>query len=66
MLGLGFWQEYRAERTLAALKGMLTAHARVRRDGPQVAEVDACQMVACWLPTTWRLKKRREPVNPTR
>ena len=42
--GLGFWQEYRAERTLAALKDMLAAHARVRRDG-QVAEVDASQLV---------------------
>mgnify|MGYP000997814938 CR=1 FL=1 len=30
---LGFYQEYRAERTLAALKGMLAAQARVRRDG---------------------------------
>ena len=28
--GLGFWQEHRAERTLAALKEMLAAHARVR------------------------------------
>jgi Ca2+-transporting ATPase len=42
--GLGFWQEYRAERTLAALKDMLAAHARVRRDG-QVAEVNASQLV---------------------
>lgn len=42
--GLGFWQEYRAERTLAALKDMLAAHARVRRDG-QVAEVAASQLV---------------------
>lgn len=42
--GLGFWQEYRAERTLAALKDMLAAHARVRRDG-QVTEVDASQLV---------------------
>jgi Ca2+-transporting ATPase len=30
---LGFYQEHRAERTLAALKGMLAATARVRRDG---------------------------------
>ena len=30
---LGFYQEHRAERTLAALKGMLAASARVRRDG---------------------------------
>jgi len=42
--GLGFWQEFRAERTLAALKGMLAARARVRRDG-QVTEVDARQLV---------------------
>lgn len=42
--GLGFWQEHRAERTLAALKDMLAAHARVRRNG-QVAEVDASQLV---------------------
>ncbi len=42
--GLGFWQEYRAERTLAALKDMLAAHARVRRNA-QVTEVDASQLV---------------------
>ena len=30
---LGFYQEHRAERTLEALKGMLAASARVRRDG---------------------------------
>ena len=30
---LGFYQEYRAEATLAALKQMLAQHARVRRDG---------------------------------
>ncbi|MBY0454627.1 MAG: cation-translocating P-type ATPase [Burkholderiaceae bacterium] len=42
--GLGFWQEHRAERTLAALKDMLAAHARVRRDG-QVTEVAASQLV---------------------
>ncbi|OYY93834.1 MAG: metal-transporting ATPase [Hydrogenophilales bacterium 28-61-23] len=41
---LGFYQEHRAERTLAALKGMLAARARVRRDG-RVAEVDATQLV---------------------
>ncbi|WP_296494581.1 cation-translocating P-type ATPase [Rhodoferax sp.] len=42
--GLGFWQEHRAERTLAALKDMLAAHARVRRDA-QVTEVAASQLV---------------------
>ena len=42
--GLGFYQEHRAERTLAALKGMLAANARVRRNG-QVQEVDAAQLV---------------------
>ena len=30
---LGFYQEHRAEATLAALKNMLAQHARVRRDG---------------------------------
>jgi len=33
---LGFYQEYRAERSLEALKGMLVTHARVRRGGAQV------------------------------
>ena len=42
--GLGFWQEHRADRTLAALKEMLAARARVRRDG-QVSEADASQLV---------------------
>ncbi|MFA9462353.1 hypothetical protein [Thiohalorhabdus methylotrophus] len=30
---LGFYQEYRAERSLAALRGMLAPEAEVRRDG---------------------------------
>jgi Ca2+-transporting ATPase len=30
---VGFYQEYRAERSLAALKSMLPSKARVRRDG---------------------------------
>ncbi len=42
--GLGFWQEHRAETTLAALKEMLAAQARVRRDG-QVMDIDASQLV---------------------
>jgi Ca2+-transporting ATPase len=33
---LGFYQEYRAEKTLAALKGMLAARTRVRRDGKSI------------------------------
>ncbi len=37
---LGFYQEHRAEQTLAALKGMLAASARVRRGG-QVMDIDA-------------------------
>lgn len=41
---LGFYQEHRAERTLAALKGMLAAKARVRRDGGHVLEVDAAAL----------------------
>ncbi|HDP88446.1 MAG TPA: HAD family hydrolase [Thioalkalivibrio sp.] len=42
--GLGFYQEHRAERTLAALKEMLLPTARVRRDG-HVQEVDAVSLV---------------------
>lgn len=42
--GLGFYQEHRAEQTLAALKNMLAAHARVRRNG-QVVDVDATGLV---------------------
>ena len=42
--GLGFYQEHRAEQTLAALKGMLAAHARVRRDG-RVVDLDAVSLV---------------------
>ena len=41
---LGFYQEHRAERTLAALKGMLAATARVRRDGRSMA-LPAIQLV---------------------
>ncbi|MCK9988850.1 MAG: P-type Ca2+ transporter type 2C [Azoarcus sp.] len=41
---LGFWQEHRAERTLSALKDMLAAQARVRRDRRQM-EVDAASLV---------------------
>ncbi|MFP5409249.1 MAG: cation-transporting P-type ATPase, partial [Gammaproteobacteria bacterium] len=41
---LGFYQEHRAEQTLAALRGMLAAQARVRRDG-RVGDLDAAQLV---------------------
>ena len=41
---LGFYQEHRAEKTLAALKGMLATRARVRRGG-QIVELDAVQLV---------------------
>ena len=41
---LGFYQEYRAERSLAALKEMLPAKARVRRNGT-TQEIDANQLV---------------------
>jgi len=41
---LGFWQEHRAEETLAALKKMLSPHARVRRDGRE-EEIAATQLV---------------------
>ena len=42
--GLGFYQEHRAEQTLAALKGMLAAKARVRRDG-RIVDLDAVLLV---------------------
>ncbi len=41
---LGFWQEFRAEATLAALKQMLPQNARVRRNG-DVVQVLAVQLV---------------------
>lgn len=41
---LGFWQEHRAEATLAALKKMLSPVARVRRGG-KIEEVPAAQLV---------------------
>jgi P-type Ca2+ transporter type 2C len=41
---LGFYQEHRAERTLAALKGMLVRTARVRREG-RVQQIEASQLV---------------------
>jgi len=41
---LGFFQEHRAEHALAALKSMLAASARVRRDGV-LAQVDAGELV---------------------
>ena len=42
--GFGFYQEHRAEATLAALKQMLARHARVRRDDV-VLQVDAEELV---------------------
>ncbi|HET9323049.1 MAG TPA: cation-transporting P-type ATPase [Gaiellaceae bacterium] len=42
--GFAFVQEYRAERATEALKGMLPALARVRRDG-EVTEIGADQLV---------------------
>ena len=42
--GLGFYQEHRAEATLAALKQMLARHARVRRGG-EVVQVAAEALV---------------------
>jgi Ca2+-transporting ATPase len=41
---LGFYQEYRAEATLAALKKMLAHHARVRRNG-EVHDIAATELV---------------------
>ncbi len=41
---VGFYQEYRAEQSLAALKGMLPATARVRRDS-QKNEIPAADLV---------------------
>jgi Ca2+-transporting ATPase len=41
---LGFWQEHRAEATLAALKKMLSPEARVRRAG-HVLEIPARELV---------------------
>lgn len=41
---LGFYQEYRAEATLAALKNMLAQRARVRRGG-EVQEIPAKDLV---------------------
>jgi Ca2+-transporting ATPase len=41
---LGFYQEHRAEATLAALKKMLPQHARVRRGG-RVLEIPAEELV---------------------
>jgi len=41
---LGFWQEHRAEATLAALKKMLAQHARVRRGG-EVLQIPAEHLV---------------------
>jgi len=42
--GLGFTQEYRAEKAMAALKKMAVPHVRVRRNG-HLAEVNAGELV---------------------
>ncbi|MBN2552668.1 MAG: cation-translocating P-type ATPase, partial [Spirochaetales bacterium] len=41
---LGFWQEFRAEKALAALKGLSAPKVRVLRDG-QVREIPARELV---------------------
>ena len=41
---LGFTQEYRAERAMAALKQMAAPHVKVRREG-QVLEIEARELV---------------------
>ncbi len=41
---LGFTQEYRAEKAMAALKKMAIAHVRVRRDG-RIQEISATELV---------------------
>lgn len=41
---LGFVQEWKAEKAIAALQRMLTQHARVRRDGHDQV-IDACALV---------------------
>jgi len=50
---IGFVQEYRAERAVAALKLLAASTALVRRDG-QVTEISALQLVpgdvVCWRP----------------
>ena len=41
---IGFWQEYRAEQSMAALRRLARAHARVVRDGRE-REIDAAELV---------------------
>jgi magnesium-transporting ATPase (P-type) len=41
---IGFWQEYRAEQSMAALRRLARAHARVLRDGRE-RDVDAAELV---------------------
>ena len=41
---LGFYQEFQAEKSLAALKKMLSLHAKVRRDN-QVCEIEVKELV---------------------
>lgn len=41
---VGFFNEYKAEKTVESLKGLLAFHARVRRNG-KVVEIDATELV---------------------
>ena len=54
---LGFVQEFRAERSLAALRKMSVATARVIRDG--VLRSIPARMLGSSMPRTSRFKKRR-------
>ena len=52
---VGFYQEYRAERSLAALGEMLPQKSHVRRDGQKLElhpEALCVAMWCCWKPAT--------------